>query len=168
MLLLETKSLREQTFSDSQMLSLSIVRRQCVQHYITSLHSVPVYYPMVLDSTHSYNISLNRAGFRYCGAIGSWQYVCPVWAFGSCAVAQYGTGGLGGLGAMPPEIFFEKSTLRSSVFRHFCKLKWSLLQWRQGRIRIKLDRHGRARREAARRRKSEWKINFRKTKFLSQ
>jgi len=33
---------------------------------------------------------------------------------------------------------------------------------------IELDGHGRARREAARRRKSECKINFRKTKFLSQ
>ena len=33
---------------------------------------------------------------------------------------------------------------------------------------LKLDGHGRARREAARRRKSECKINFRKTKFLSQ
>ena len=32
----------------------------------------------------------------------------------------------------------------------------------------KLDGHGRARREAARRRKSECKINFRKTKFISQ
>ena len=32
----------------------------------------------------------------------------------------------------------------------------------------KLDGHGSARREAARRRKSECKINFRKTKFLSQ
>jgi len=32
----------------------------------------------------------------------------------------------------------------------------------------KLDGHGRTRREAARRRKSECKINFRKTKFLSQ
>ena len=32
----------------------------------------------------------------------------------------------------------------------------------------KLDGHGRARREAARRRKSDCKINFRKTNFLSQ
>ena len=35
-------------------------------------------------------------------------------------------------------------------------------------IDVKLDGHGRARREAARRRQSECKINFRKTKFLSQ
>jgi len=34
--------------------------------------------------------------------------------------------------------------------------------------RGKLEVHGRARREAARRRKSECQINFRKTKFLSQ
>jgi len=26
---------------------------------------------------------------------------------------------------------FQKSTLKSRIFRHFCKLKWSLLQWRQ-------------------------------------
>ena len=32
----------------------------------------------------------------------------------------------------------------------------------------KLEVHGRARREAARRLKSECQINFRKTKFLSQ
>ena len=38
----------------------------------------------------------------------------------------------------------------------------------EGHSKKKLDGHGRARREAARRRKSERKINFRKTKFLLQ
>ena len=37
-----------------------------------------------------------------------------------------------------------------------------------GEEETELDGHGRARRESARRRKSECKINFRKTKFLSQ
>jgi len=53
------------------------------------------------------------------------------WGLGRGAVAppQYG-----GLEAMPPENF-SKSTLKWHILRHFCKLKWSLLQWRQGRIR---------------------------------
>ena len=38
-------------------------------------------------------------------------------------------------------------------------------EWRNKK---RLEVHGRARREAARRRKSECQINFRKTKFLSQ
>jgi len=41
-----------------------------------------------------------------------------------------------GSGAMPPENVSPKSRF----FRHFCKLKWSLLQWRQGRIRIKSNK----------------------------
>jgi len=53
------------------------------------------------------------------------------WGLGRGAVAppQYG-----GLGAKPPEIFFQKSTLKSRTFRHFFKRKWSLLQWSQGKI----------------------------------
>jgi len=31
--------------------------------------------------------------------------------------------------------FQKKLTLKSRIFRHFCKLKWFLLQWLQGRIR---------------------------------
>ena len=46
---------------------------------------------------------------------------------------------------------------------------WKLIDRRQFRLHyMKLDGHGRARREAARRRKSECKINFRKMKFFSQ
>ena len=58
------------------------------------------------------------------------------------------------------------------------KVTRTTLYWEDGKAttaitaalkkRKKLDGHGRARREAARRRKSECKINFRKTKFLSQ
>jgi len=44
----------------------------------------------------------------------------------------------------------------------------NLLVLKLGPLLEKLEVHGRARREAARRRKSKCKINFRKTKFLSQ
>jgi len=40
-----------------------------------------------------------------------------------------------GSGGYAPRKFFQKSTLKSRIFRHFCKRKWSLLQWSQGRIR---------------------------------
>jgi len=42
----------------------------------------------------------------------------------------------------PPKNFPKKSTLKSRIFRHFCKLKWSLLRWRQGRIRQQALQNG--------------------------
>ena len=40
-----------------------------------------------------------------------------------------------GSGGYAPRKIKKKLTLKSRIFRHFCKLKWSLLRWRQGRIR---------------------------------
>ena len=40
-----------------------------------------------------------------------------------------------GMGGLWPQKIFKKSTLKWRIFRHFCKLKWTLLQWCQGRIR---------------------------------
>ena len=40
-----------------------------------------------------------------------------------------------GSGGYNPQKIFQKSTLKWRIFRHFSKLKWTLLQWCQGRIR---------------------------------
>jgi len=45
---------------------------------------------------------------------------------------------MGSAAMPPPKKNAKKSTLlKSRIFQHFCKLKWSFLQWREGRIRIK-------------------------------
>ena len=44
------------------------------------------------------------------------------WGLGRGAVAPPQYGG-------SPQKIFKKSTMKSRTFRHFCKLKWSLLQW---------------------------------------
>ena len=81
-----------------------------------------------------------RAGLRYCGALSTWQSGCPlegnVWG-GAPRHSPSPVWG-SGLGLCPPRKFFQKSTLKSLIFRHFLKLKWSLLQWRQGQGRIKM------------------------------
>jgi len=65
-----------------------------------------------------------RAGLRYCGALSTWQSGCPP------------------RGRAPPQYEgpenFSKINVKIAYFPNFCKLKWSLMQWRQGRIRIKI------------------------------
>ena len=39
-----------------------------------------------------------------------------------------------GSGGYAPRKFKKKSTLKSRIFRHFCKLLWSLLQWRKAEL----------------------------------
>ena len=53
---------------------------------------------------------------------------------GRGAVAPSQNGGLG----LCTQKIFQKSTLKSRIFRNFCKLKWSLMQWCQSSIRIKI------------------------------
>jgi len=76
-----------------------------------------------------------RAGLRYCGALSTWQSRCPL-EVGS-GEGRRSPSPVCGFGAMPPENF-SKINVKIVYFRHFCKLKCSLLQWRQGMIRIKI------------------------------
>ena len=53
------------------------------------------------------------------------------WDLGRGTVAPPQYGGLG----LCPQKNFQKINIEIAILGHFCKLKWSFVKWRQGRIR---------------------------------